>query len=274
MRRKTSRFFIFMLLCVLSCLMLFPLLWMIRSSFMSSLEILSMPVKWIPSEFRLENFKEVLSEGDFWTSFRNSLVIVIFSVTGQVLSSSFAAFGFSRLNFRGKKFWFALLMATMMIPSTVLMVPQFIGWQSVGAYNTFLPLILPCFFGNAFYIFMVRQFYNAIPREYDAAALVDGAGYLTVYWKIILPMSRPVLCTVAVFAFLNAWNDFMGPLLYLEKPELKTVSLALQSYMGQHVNQWNLLMTFALLAILPVILLFFFAQKFFLDGGNYSGLKM
>lgn len=270
---KKKRSGTYLILCMLSCLMLLPLLWMIRSSFMSNLEVMKVPVQWLPSSFKADNFIEVLKEGNFWTCFGNSAVIVIFSVIGHVFSSSFAAFGFSRLNFKGKKLCFGLLMATMMIPSTVLMIPQFIGWQKVGAYDTFLPLILPCFFGNAFYIFMMKQFFDGIPKEYDAAALVDGAGYLTVYWKVILPMSKPVLCTVAVFSFMNAWNDFMGPLLYLESPEKKTVSLALQNYMGQHVNQWNLLMTFSLLAIMPIVLLFFVAQRFFLDGGTYSGLK-
>lgn len=275
MKKKTrsKRILLVVILLFLSTLMVLPLVWMVRSSFMNNLEILAVPVKWIPDHFRVDNFREVMEGGDFWRSFLNSIIIAVVSATGHILSSSFVAFGFSRLDFAGKKFWFSLLIATMMIPATVLMIPQFIGWQVAGAYNSWLPLILPCFFGNAFYIFMLRQFFNGIPREYDNAAFLDGANYLTVYFKIILPMSKPVLATVGIFSFINAWNDFMGPLLYLENPRLKTISLSLQNYIGQHTNQWNLMMTYALMAIIPIIILYFFAQKFFTSGSNFSGIK-
>lgn len=275
MKKKTrsKKILFFAVLLLLSAFMVLPLLWMVRSSFMDNLEILAVPVKWIPEHFGLDNFREVMEEGNFWRSFLNSVIIAVASAAGHILSSSFVAFGFSRLDFAGKKIWFSLLLATMMIPTTVLMIPQFIGWQAVGAYNSWIPLILPCFFGNAFYIFMLRQFFNGIPREYDNAAFLDGANYLTVYFKIILPMSKPVLATVGIFAFMNAWNDFMGPLLYLEDSRLKTVSLSLQNYIGQHTNQWNLMMAYALMAIIPIILLYFFAQKFFTAGSNFSGIK-
>lgn len=261
------------LLSLLAVFMVFPLLWMVRSSFMSNLEILSIPVRWLPARLRMDNFRQVLQGGSFWRSFLNSALIAVLSAAGHLISSSMAAFGFSRLDFRGKKVWFALLMATMMIPSTVLMIPQFIGWQMVGAYNSYIPLILPCFFGNAFYIFMLRQFFNGIPRDYDNAAFLDGADYFQVYFRIMLPMAKPALATVGIFAFMNAWNDFMGPLLYLEDPRLKTLSLSLQNYMGQHGSEWNLMMTYSLLAVIPVIILYFFMQKFFTESSSYAGLK-
>lgn len=275
MKKKTrsKRILLVATLLLLSIFMVLPLLWMVRSSFMNNLEILEVPVKWIPEHFRVDNFREVMEGGDFWRSFLNSIIIAVVSAVGHILSSSFVAFGFSRLDFTGKKLWFSLLIATMLIPTTVLMIPQFIGWQVVGAYNSWIPLILPCFFGNAFYIFMLRQFFNSIPREYDNAAFLDGANYLTVYFKIILPMSKPVLATVGIFSFINAWNDFMGPLLYLEDPKLKTISLSLQNYIGQHTNQWNLMMMYALMAIIPIIILYFFTQKFFTSGSNFSGIK-
>ncbi len=181
--------------------------------------------------------------------------------------------GFSRMRFMGKNLWFALLLSTMMIPQTVLMIPQFLIWQAVGAYNTFIPLTLPCFFGSAFHVFLVRQFYAGIPKEYDEAALVDGANYLTIYAKIIVPMAKPVLCTVAVFTFMNTWNDFMGPLLYLDKENLKTVSLALQNFMGQHRSEWNLLMALSSVITLPMIVVYFMAQRYFIEGITFSGLK-
>ena len=153
------------------------------------------------------------------------------------------------------------------------MIPQFLIWQAVGGYNTFLPLTVPCFFGSAFNVFLVRQFYTGIPKEYDEAALVDGANYFVIYSRIILPMAKPVLCTVGVFTFMNTWNDFMGPLLYLDKPELKTVSLALQNFMGQHTSQWNLLMAVATVITVPMIAVYFAAQRYFIEGITFSGLK-
>ena len=194
-------------------------------------------------------------------------------MVGTILSSSFIAFGFSRLKFKGRNIWFALLLSTMMIPYTVLMIPQFLIWQSVGGYNTFLPLTVPCFFGTAFNVFLVKQFYSGIPKEYDEAALVDGANYFTIYAKIIMPMAKPALCTVGVFTFMNTWNDFMGPLLYLDDQKLKTVSLALQNFMGQHNSQWNLLMAVATVITIPMIAVYFAAQKYFIEGITFSGLK-
>lgn len=273
MIEKKRKILVMIILLGLSVFMLIPLWWLIRSSFMNQLEILSVPVKWVPSSWKLHNFSEVLAEGNFWRSFGNSVFIAVCSMAGHVVSSSFVAFGFSRLNFKGKNFWFTLLMSTMMLPATVLMIPQFIGWQAVGAYDTFFPLILPCFFGNSFYIFMLRQFFNTIPNDYDNAAFLDGANYLTVYWNVILPMSKPVLTTVAVFSFMNAWNDFMGPLLYLESPKMKTISLSLQNYIGQYSNQWNLMMAYCLMAIIPIIFLYFLAQRFFTTGVSFQGLK-
>lgn len=269
-RTKTISYII---LILFSVVMLFPFYWMVRSSFMTNREIMTVPIKWIPSSFDLGNYIEAFQRDDFARYFLNSIVIVVLNVIGSVLSSSFIAFGFSRLKFKGKNLWFALLLATMMIPGTVLMIPQFIGWQAVGAYNTFIPLILPSFFGNAFYIFLVRQFYSGIPKEYDEAALVDGANYFTIYAKITMPMIKPALSTVAVFTFMNVWNDFMGPLLYLDKPQLKTISLALQNFMGHHLNEWNLLMALATVITIPMIIIYFSAQKYFVEGITFSGLK-
>ena len=143
----------------------------------------------------------------------------------------------------------------------------------MGAYNTFIPLTVPCFFGNAFNVFLVRQFYAGIPKEYDEAALVDGANYFTIYSKILVPMAKPVLCSVGVFTFMSTWNDFMGPLLYLDKENLKTVSLALQNFMGQHNSEWNLMMALSTVITLPMIVVYFMAQRYFIEGITFSGLK-
>ena len=261
------------LLALLSTIMIFPFLWLIRSAFMTQREIMTVPIKWIPARLNLNNFRDAFKAAPFGAYFLNSVLLAAVNVAGQILSASFIAFGFSRLSFRGREFWFALLLSTMMIPYTVIMIPQFVFWKTVGFYNTFVPLMLPAFFGHAFNVFLVRQFYLGIPRDYDEAALVDGANYLTIYWRIIVPMSRPVLCSVGVFTFMSSWNDFIGPLLYLDKPSLKTVSLGLQIFIGQYTSQMNLMMAASSLAIIPMIIIFFFAQRYFIEGITFTGLK-
>lgn len=270
---KRARCIVYILLILISIAMLFPFFWMVRSAFMTNREIMTTPIQWLPSHYDLENFKKAFERATFGKYFINSAIIVLVNMVGCILSSSFIAFGFSRLRFPGRKLWFALLLSTMMIPQTVLMIPQFLIWQSVGAYNTFIPLTVPCFFGNAFNVFLVRQFYAGIPKEYDEAALVDGASYFTIYSKILVPMAKPVLCSVGVFTFMSTWNDFMGPLLYLDKENLKTVSLALQNFMGQHNSEWNLMMALSTVITLPMIVVYFMAQRYFIEGITFSGLK-
>lgn len=272
-KRKAKRIIIYAILTLLSVVMLFPFYWMLRSSFMTNKEVMTVPIMWLPSDFRFNNYIEAFQRANFGRYFLNSIIIVLINVIGSVLSSSFIGFGFSRLKFKGKNIWFALLLSTMMIPSTVLMIPQFIMWMKVGAYNTFVPLTLPCFFGNAFYIFLVRQFYAGIPKEYDEAALVDGANYFTIYAKISMPMIKPALSTVAVFTFMAVWNDFMGPLLYLDDKNLQTISLALQGFIGQHQKEWNLLMALSTVISIPMIAIYFMAQKYFVEGITFEGLK-
>ena len=270
---KRARCIAYILLILISIAMLFPFFWMVRSAFMTNREIMTTPIQWLPSHYDLENFKKAFERAPFGKYFINSAIIVLINMVGCIFSSSFIAFGFSRLRFPGRKLWFALLLSTMLIPQTVLMIPQFLIWQSVGAYNTFIPLTVPCFFGNAFNVFLVRQFYAGIPKEYDEAALVDGASYFTIYSKILVPMAKPVLCSVGVFTFMSTWNDFMGPLLYLDKENLKTVSLALQNFMGQHNSEWNLMMALSTVITLPMIVVYFMAQRYFIEGITFSGLK-
>lgn len=261
------------LLLLLSCVMIFPFFWLVRSALMTDREIMTMPMQWLPSRPRFENFVDAMNHSPFLRFFMNSVFVTSINVVAQVLSASFIAMGFARFNFKGKNFWFGAILSTMMIPYTVLMIPQFIGWQAVGAYNTYLPLIIPAFFGNAFNIFLMVQYYRGIPKDYDEAALVDGASHLRIYVSIILPMSKPVLCSVGVFAFMNTWNDFLGPLLYLDKEKMKTISLGLQNFIGQYTSSWNLMMAASLVAIVPMIIIFFFAQRYFIEGITFSGLK-
>jgi multiple sugar transport system permease protein len=262
-----------LILVVVSMIMIFPFYWLIRSAFMTQREIQTMPMLWLPRQFNFDNFSGALKAAPFGYYFRNSILLVVVNVAGAVLSSSFIAFGFARIKFPGRNIWFGLLLSTMMLPYTVLMIPQFVGWVAVGAYNTFVPLMLPSFFGNAFNVFLVRQFYHSIPMDYDEAALMDGANYFIIYVRLLMPMAKSALCSVGVFAFMGTWNDFMGPLLYIDKSHLKTVSLGLQVFMGQYTSRMNYMMAASSLAIIPMIIIFFFAQRYFIEGITFSGLK-
>jgi multiple sugar transport system permease protein len=240
---------------------------------MTQREIQTMPMLWLPRQFNFDNFSGALKAAPFGYYFRNSVLLVVVNVTGAVLSSSFIAFGFARLKFPGRNLWFGLLLSTMMLPYTVLMIPQFVGWVKIGAYNTFIPLMIPSFFGSAFNVFLVRQFYHSIPMDYDEAALMDGANYFVIYARLLMPMAKSALCSVGVFVFMGTWNDFMGPLLYIDRSHLKTVSLGLQVFMGQYTSRMNYMMAASSLAIIPMIIIFFFAQRYFIEGITFSGLK-
>ena len=273
MKKNRVNLLSMILLILLSLIMLFPFFWLVRSAFMTDREIMTMPMQWLPKRLRFENFSEALTRVPFVRYFMNSVFVTTINVVAQIFSASFIAFGFARFQFRGKNFWFGAILSTMMIPYTVLMIPQFIGWQAVGGFNTYYPLTVPAFFGNAFNIFLVVQYYRGIPLDYDEAALVDGASYLQIYSRVVLPMAKPVLCSVGVFAFMNTWNDFMGPLLYLDKDKLKTISLGLQNFIGQYTSSWNLLMAASTVAIIPMIVIFFLAQRYFIEGISFTGLK-
>ncbi|MEM3423734.1 MAG: carbohydrate ABC transporter permease [Nitrososphaeria archaeon] len=272
-KRLLYQTLIYVILIVMSCIFIFPFYWLIRSSFMNSAEIFTLPMKWWPTHLQLGNFREALTIRPFNVYFRNTIFLVTLNLIANIFSNSYIAFGFSRINFRGRDFWFAMLLSTLMIPYSVILIPQFIGWKIVGAFDTFWPLTFPQFFGSAFYIFLLRQFYMGIPKEYDEAASVDGANYFYIYWKIILPLSKPALMTVGVFTFMNTWNDFFGPLIYLNSESKLTLALGLRSFMGQYVSQWNLLMAASTVTILPVIIVFFLAQRAFIEGITFSGLK-
>ncbi|MDR0730225.1 MAG: carbohydrate ABC transporter permease, partial [Treponema sp.] len=173
-----------------------------------------------------------------------------------------------------RTFWFTLLLSTMMIPGAVTMIPTFLIWNAIGGYNTYWPLTLGSFLGGgAFNIFLIRQFYYGIPKDYDESAFVDGANYLQIYWKIILPMAKPVLCTIGVFTFMAAWNDFLGPLIYIKDDALRTVSLGLYTFVGQHLTKYNLMLAASTVSTIPMIVIFFFAQRFFIQGVTFTGLK-
>jgi ABC-type glycerol-3-phosphate transport system permease component len=204
----------------------------------------------------------------------NTMIIVTLNMIAIVGSASLCAYGFARIKFPGRDFWFAIVLATMMVPYFVLMIPQFIIFSRLGWVNTFLPLTVPFFFGGgAFNIFLLRQFFRTRPNELSDAARIDGCSELGIYWRIIMPLAKPALATVAIFTFLFSWNDFIGPLLYLSSPENFTVAIGLATFRSVMRTRWDLLMAASTAMILPVVLLFFFAQRYFIQGIVMSGIK-
>ena len=225
----------------------------------------------------MENYAEITSLLPFRRYTVNTIMVTVLVLAGTLLSSSLAAYGFSRIRFRGRETLFAVCLATMMLPGQVTMIPLYMLFARLGWVDTFLPLVVPAFFGSPFYIFLLRQFFLTIPREYDEAAMLDGASRLRIYWSIVLPLARPAMATVALFAFVGTWNDFFGPLIYLNSPDMATLTLGLNMLKSQVVGtgatQWNLLMAGAVLVMLPNIVVFLLAQKYFVKGIAVGGLR-
>jgi len=209
----------------------------------------------------------------FSAFFANTLLIATLSTIGTLLSSSVVAFGFARLRFPGRDRLFVLLLATMMLPGIVTMIPQYIGFSRVHWIDTFYPLIVPAFFGGAFNVFLLRQFLLTMPRELDEAALLDGATYFQIYWKILMPLCKPALVTVGLFAFIYAWKDLMGPLIYMNSTSHQTRELGLRTFQTIHGTDWNLLMAGSVIVLIPLLVMFFFGQRYFIQGIVMSGLK-
>ena len=261
-------------LIIISLMFIIPFVWLIRSALMDLSQIFIMPPEWIPNPFRWDNFKRALTVLPFGTFFVNTLIIVVSTVIGTVVTSTFAAFGFSRIQWKGRDIVFAILLSSMMLPSAVTMIPSFLGWKWLGFYDTFYPLILPAFFGGGmFNIFLLRQFYMGVPKDFDEAAVVDGATYFQIYARILLPLSRSAVIVVALFTFLASWNDFMGPLIYLKSDSRFTLALGLQMFQGTYSAQWDLLMAASAVVILPCVIVFLIGQRYFLDGIALTGLK-
>lgn len=264
-------------LVLLSTLFMIPFLWMLSVSLQDAQGVFAQPFQWIPRNPRWENYANALSAIPFGRYVLNTAVITASVLVLTLLSCSLVAFGFARLRFRGRDLFFAVCLSTMMLPGQVTMIPLYIAYARLGWVDTYLPLIVPSLFGSPFYIFLLRQFFLTIPREYDEAALLDGAGRLRIYWSIILPLARPALATVALFCFIGTWNDFFGPLIYLNSPEKATLTLGLNMLKSQIIGtgtiQWHILMAASVLIMLPNIIVFFFAQKHFIRGIQVGGLR-
>ncbi len=271
--KLASKIMTYVLLVGLSALFTIPFIWLLSSSLKTDAEIFQIPPTWIPNPPRWINYSEVMDAVPFWTFFFNSVKIAVLVMIGYVFVSAMVAYAFARLRAPGKNALFMLLLATMMLPSQVTMIPLYVMFAQFGWVNTHLPLIVPAFAGSALYIFLIRQFFSGIPHSMDEAANIDGAGYFTIFFRIILPMSKPVLITVALFSIVGSWNDFMGPLIYLNSVEKFTMAIGLNMFKTQFIQNWNYTMAFNVMMIIPVLALFFFAQKFFIQGIVVTGDK-
>jgi multiple sugar transport system permease protein len=269
-----GRVLVWLLLLAGSLLMLMPFLWMISSSLKLETRVFEFPPQLIPNPIRLLNYVDALIYKPFHLYLRNTLIIVALNEVAILLSASYCAYGFARLRFPGREFWFAVVIGTMMLPSVVTMVPTFVIFSRLKWLDTYLPLTFPYFFGGeAFNIFLLRQFFRSIPEELADAARIDGCSEHQIYWSLFLPLAKPALTTVAIFTFLNAWNDFMGPLLYLNSPANFTVSLGLATFRSVMRTRWDLLMAATTAMTLPVVILFFAGQRYFVKGVVLTGLK-
>jgi multiple sugar transport system permease protein len=252
---------------------LLPLLWMLSTSLKPDSQLYSYPPIWIPHPLQWINYPKTVTYVPFFLYLRNTLIISLSSMVGVVISSSLAAYSLSRIQWPGRQILFLITIATLMLPFQVTLIPVFLVFKQLGWVGDFRPLILPQFFGYAYYIFLLRQFFMTIPFELSEAAYIDGANEWRIFWSVILPLAKPALATVAVFQFIRSWTDYLNPLIYLNDQNLYTLQLGLQQYSSQYGREWGLLMAAAVLITLPPIIIFFLTQRTFVQGVTLTGIK-
>lgn len=251
---------------------LIPTIWMVLSSFKASTEIFVHPIKWLPDKWLWQNYVTAAQIFPLLRITMNTLIVTTAATIGTVLSCTVVAYAFARLRWPGQNFFFSLLLATIMLPEVVTLVPRFIMFRTFGWIDTFLPLIVPFWFGTAtFYVFLIRQFFRGIPLELEDAARIDGASRLRILWQILVPLSKPVLATVTVFSFMQHYNDFMGPLIYINSMEKWTLALAVRSYNSGMTSQWEHIFAVSTMMTAPMVLLFIVAQRYFVQGITMTG---
>jgi len=261
------------ILVMMSFVFILPFYWMIATALKTTEELRMLPPTLFPMTPQFYNFVEAVQFIPFFLFFQNSMTILVFFVIGAVISNTIIAYGFSRIQWPGRDAVFIIVIATMFIPFPVVMVALFDIFASLRLVNTFVPLILPAFFGSAFWIFLMRQFLLTIPKEISDAGLIDGANEVQIFLRLILPLMKPVMAVVGIFAALASWNDFLGPLIYLQNPRLYTLSIGLQFFRGQHQVEFSLLMAASTLVVLPVVIIFLCFQRFFVEGITVGAVK-
>jgi multiple sugar transport system permease protein len=261
------------ILILLGLIFTLPLLWMVTTSLKEQGQVFQVPPVWIPDPFRWDNYPEAVRRAPLWLWLYNTATITVLATIGTVITSSMVGFGFARLRFPGRDVLFVLLLSTMMLPPVVTLVPKFIMFRTIGWNDTFYPLIVPSFFGvSAFNIFLVRQYYLTIPLDLDEAARIDGASNWRVWWNVLVPISMPVLVAVAIFSFVQHWNEFLDPLVFLHSEQMKTLSLGLRAFINPNDASWHITMAASMWLIVPMIVIFFIGQRHFIQGAAMSGI--
>jgi multiple sugar transport system permease protein len=273
--KRVQAMVIHVLLTVGAFFILIPFVWMLSTSLKPAKQILKFPPVWIPRPFVWSNYVRAVTiyPMPFLTFVLNSVYYSLFRIVGVLVSNSIVAFAFARLRFRGRRALFLLVLSTMMLPRQVTMIPTFILFSKLKWVNTYKPLIVPTFFGTAYYVFLLRQFYATIPLELDDAARIDGCGTFGLFSRIILPLSKPVLGIAAIFAFSGAWNDFLGPLIYLSEMKKFPLTIAVSFMRGTRLILWSELMVITFITMLPPLILFFIAQRSYIQGIVITGVK-
>jgi multiple sugar transport system permease protein len=277
--RKTRnliwRFTAFTLLCGLALPFALPLLWMLSTSLKSVEQVLRLPPEWVPAPLLLSNYPDAMTKVvPLWRFFWNNTVVSVLATLGEVVSSAFVAYGFAKFRAPGKRFWFLVVIGSILIPYPVYMIPQYVLFRKLDWIDTYLPLIVPSFFGSAFLIFMMRQFMQSISSEIFDAARIDGAGVLGIFVRIVLPLSTTVLLAAAILSFSYNWSNYLGPLLYINSSEKFTLQIGLVHFIAHRgLSQWQLLMAASVISVLPVAILFFVAQRYLIQGVVFTGVK-
>lgn len=272
LRHKITLVFLQILLTILAIAFITPMVWMVSTSLKELGQVWITPIQWIPESPQWQNYREIFEILPLTYFIRNTAFVTVLATLGTVISSLIVAYSLSRLRWPGRDVVFGALLATMMLPGIVVLVPQFIIYFKVGWVDTFLPLIVPYWFGGSFYIFLLRQFMRGLPIELDEAARLDGASSFRILWQVIVPLCKPAIATVAIFAGMFHYNNFMGPLLYLSDNTKFTLPLGLYWYQGRFGNFWHLVMAASTVSVVPLIILFFVAQNQFVKGVTFSGM--
>lgn len=255
-------------------IMLLPFAWMISTSFKAENEIFTVPIRWLPSRITLQNYTKALQVVPIFKCMLNTLIIAIPKIVGEVFVSALVAFGFARFDFKGRNTMFMIMLATMMLPYEVTMIPTFMVWSGLGFSDSYVPLVLPAFCGSASFIFFLRMYFETVPRDYEEAAWIDGARNLTVFRMVFLPLAKPALVTICLWSFMGTWNDLLGQLIYIDSQEKYTIQLALASFSSMTGETlWGPLMAASFMALIPVIALLLYAQKYFMEGVKMGGIK-
>jgi multiple sugar transport system permease protein len=272
-REQIVRTGAFIICAVIGFTYLFPFYWMLVTALKTDQQIFQWPPLLWPTTPQWENFIQATRYIPFWLYMKNTLVICLLSIIGTLISCTLIAYGFARIRWPGREVVFIIYLSTLMLPGQVTMIPLYVIFQKLGWVGTILPLVVPSFFGNTFFVFLLRQFFKTIPQELTDAARIDGANELGILWHIMLPLIKPALMTVALFTFLGAYRDFLGPLIYLTDQSQWTISLGLQLFKNMYGAQWQLMMAASALTMLPVMMLFFLTQRTFVEGITLTGIK-